>query len=1024
MKKILFIVLLLFPLSLFATEIEVEGIVYEVISHDDKTVQVKSIKWPLTYSWTVIIPSKINYYGLIYHVKSIGSNAFEYVKSSHQNDKIENIVLPYGITSIESSAFTNCTKLSTITIPSSVISIGFYAFSGCSNLESITLGSHVQSIGKYAFDRCYNLTHITSLNAYAPMVYDETFRNYNYNATLSVPRGCIPRYQVNNYWGKFKNIEEDKTLPDSIFEVDGIYYSIISENDKTVRVDISRNKYGGDIEIPQTITRNGSIYKVTSVGDRAFYRCDYVTSISIPDGVVSLGESAFYHCINLRTLNIPNSVITVSDSTFYESGLESINLPNISKIGKSSFQGCTSLSSITIPNSVVYIGETAFMHCLALTSITIPNSVVFLGGGAFYGCNRLQSISISNKLTSIERETFCWCENLASITIPNSVTKIGDDAFSICSSLESVNLPSNLLNIGQGAFSNCSMLKSVYIPGKVTCIGEYAFSHCPMLNQVTSAIRHPFVFNKNVFENEIYNKAILYVPIGTKTLYQSVENWKRFTTILEKSIEGGGYNINDVFSENGVDYKVISDTDSTLCVLSATKESVKENYGELKIPSKIQRPEGTYKVVAIADSAFINQEEIVYVYIENGINSIGLSAFESCPDLLYVQLPNSVVEIKKRAFKNCKKLSNNYVYFLPDLLKCLEEEVFYGCEALQYIKTPTDIKTIERNAFYGCKELFLIDLSENVETIGISAFEGCKKLLAFKIPEKLREIPSRMCWGCSEIAAITFNDKLEKIGSMAFSNCTGLITLQIPKSVTTIGEGAFAGCTRFSNLWIPNSVTNIGDGAFQGCSGLASIQVENDNPIYDSRSYCNAIIETVTNTLMLGCENTKIPNSIKIIGNYAFQGCTGLTSITIPNSVNIIKYNAFAYCPNLSSITIPNSVTVIEDCAFNGFTGITNVISEIINPFEIGSHTFMSNTYTKGTLTVPAGTKAKYQATNYWNKFVNIVENEANSITNSFPNTCQFDVYNLNGNKLKSRVSSLDGLQRGIYIIDGKKVIK
>ena len=69
MKKILFIVLLLFPLSLFATEIEVEGIVYEVISHDDKTVQVKSIKWPLTYSWTVIIPSKINYYGLIYHGK-------------------------------------------------------------------------------------------------------------------------------------------------------------------------------------------------------------------------------------------------------------------------------------------------------------------------------------------------------------------------------------------------------------------------------------------------------------------------------------------------------------------------------------------------------------------------------------------------------------------------------------------------------------------------------------------------------------------------------------------------------------------------------------------------------------------------------------------------------------------------------------------------------------------------------------------------------------------------------------------
>ena len=114
--------------------------------------------------------------------------------------------------------------------------------------------------------------------------------------------------------------------------------------------------------------------------------------------------------------------------------------------------------------------------------------------------------------------------------------------------------------------------------------------------------------------------------------------------------------------------------------------------------------------------------------------------------------------------------------------------------------------------------------------------------------------------------------------------------------VTSIGDDAFRNCSGLISVSIPNSVTSIGSHAFQNCSGLTSIEVESGNPNYDSRNNCNAIIETSTNTLIAGCKNTIIPNSVKKIGEYAFYGCSGLTSLTIPNSVKNIGEYAFYGC--------------------------------------------------------------------------------------------------------------------------------
>ncbi len=259
------------------------------------------------------------------------------------------------------------------------------------------------------------------------------------------------------------------------------------------------------------------------------------------------------------------------------------------------------------------------------------------------------------------------------------------------------------------------------------------------------------------------------------------------------------------------------------------------------------------------------------------------------------------------------------------------------------------------------------DKTYKVTDIANSAFDNCSSLISIDIPNSVTSIGNNAFIGCTSLTSVEIPNSVTNIGDHAFVACRSMTSAKIGNSVKNVGDGVFRECTNLTSIVIPNSVTNIGNSVFAGCASLTTIIVEKNNLRYDSRNNCNAIIITASNTLIAGCMNTVIPNSVTMIGNYAFRQCTGLTSIVIPNSITNIGSAAFQSCTNLTSVEIPNSVTVICSVAFLGCP-LASVHIKCNNPPIIDGTVFNSHI---PILYVPTGTKDKYAT---WNNFDKIVE--------------------------------------------------
>lgn len=470
------------------------------------------------------------------------------------------------------------------------------------------------------------------------------------------------------------------------------------------------------VDIPASVVYEGQAYTVTSIADEAFYKCNSLTSVTIPESVTSIGISAFSDCSNLTSVIIQNGITSIENYTFFD---------------------CRSLTSVTIPESVTSIGKRAFYHCSSLTSVTIPESITSIKTEAFGGCANLHSViwnakrcaDFSSQSTpfyesgysyntdyrdSINSFTFgekveyipaylcSGLKGLNSVTISNSVTGVGSSAFQQCYGLTRVNISdleawfnisfsdkyANPLENAQHLFLNDVEIADLVIPNNITCIKDYTFYNCRSLNTVT-------------IPNSV-------TSIG-KSAFTYCSNLKKV-------------NISDIAAW----YK-ISFSDASANPLS--------NAGHL----------------------FLNDVEIVDLVIPNNVSSIKDYTFFGCSGLNSVTIPKSVTSIGKNAFDICNNLkkvnisdlgawcnifwgnsSANPLYYanhlflndeeiidlvIPNNISSIKDYAFYRCSGLKSVTIPNSVTSIGNEAFYGCYTMsMIIALPKTPPTITSNTF--------------------------------------------------------------------------------------------------------------------------------------------------------------------------------------------------------------------------------------------------------------------------------------------------------------
>ena len=318
-------------------------------------------------------------------------------------------------------------------------------------------------------------------------------------------------------------------------------------------------------------------------------------------------------------------------------------------------------------------------------------------------------------------------------------------------------------------------------------------------------------------------------------------------------------------------------------------------------------------------------ENITAITLPSGVTTIGNYAFSDMTNLSKISLPSSLLSIGKNAFYHCASLSS---ITIPANVDTIVPFAFAGCSAL------TSIRVNAKNTTYDSRNSCNAVIHTATNTLAV----GCQNTV---IPADVVKIGDA-AFERATFSYIEIPNTVTEIAQYAFYGCEYLTTIDLPDNLTTLGYAAFRHCYALNEVVIPSTVTQVEGSTFSGCTSLTSIVVESGNTKYDSRNSCNAIIETATNTLIAGCQNTVIPNNVTSIGSQAFYQCSSLTSITIPNNVTSIGIQAFSSCSSLTSVTV-----------------------EATTPPTLGTYVFSSSP----TCYIPAGTLSAYQASD-WAQYV------------------------------------------------------
>ncbi len=954
--------------------------------------------------------------------------------------------IPDGVTTINESAFCNCSQLTSLEIPESVATIGESAFLNCSGLTSIKiLGNRITTIEESAFKGCSGLTSI-EIPRSITTIGKSAFLNCSGLTSIKILGNIMT------------------TIGESAFEgCSGLTSIEIPRSITTIGKSAFLNCSG-----LTSIKILGNI--MTTIGESAFEGCSGLTSIEIPGSVATIGEFAFKGCSNLKKLTLApgNTTLSLIKDVFYETSIESLSLGrningisnNLSKLKELiiannvpttiyEFRYCPDLTSVIIssnvtsvknldfysipsltefivdennndfstnegvllnnsgttllsapcakngsykiPDGVTTINESAFRNCSQLTSLEIPESVATIGKSAFEGCSGLTSIEIPGNVTKINNDAFAGCSALTSIEIPGNVTSIGSSAFAGCSGLTSIEIPGNVTSIGSSAFAGCSGLTSIEIPGNVTSIGSSAFAGCSGLKELVIADGDEMLYMYSSFDGTTIESLYL-----GRNIYGSFKNW------------------------------------DTLKKVSIGNE-----------------------VTAIGESAFKDCSGLTSIEIPESVTSIGAAAFEGCSALKEVILAvsSTTLSLEDNTFsgtaieslylgRNISGSFKNWIELkeltIGSRLTTIDKSTFEGCIGLTTVRIANNVRWIETLNFYYIPSFseFIVDKGNyyissidgvlfDITGTTLLAFPRCKSG-SYKIPDGVTKIKESAFRNCNGLTSLEIPSSVTSIGVWAFKDCSTLKDLIISDSNTALtGEDSnfnessletiylgrdinisFSGQSNLEELTIGSKVTAINESAFAGCTGLTSLIIPDNVTSINSKAF-------------IGC--TKISNitlgkGLKQIGYSAFSTCTAVTTIDIPDSVSILGDYAFAFCNGLHTITLGCGLKEIGRSAFENCTDLKTILCRATTPPTCKALCFNNVDKAQCYLLIPFGAGNAYKTANEWKDFFLISGIKENVLDNKD----KIVMYKLNG---KIRIDNVaPETPIAIFSSDGKLV--
>ena len=766
----------------------------------------------------------------------------------------------------------------------------------------------------------------------------------------------------------------------------------IPGNANTASVAGGNNRYSGSVTIPEKVTYNGTTYRVTSIGEHAFYGCSDLTSVTIPNSITNIAYYAFGRCSSLPSITIPNSVTSIGNKAFYS---------------------CDSLTSVTCEATTPpTVGSDAFYNVSKSISVYVPCGCV----EAYKTASGWESVNIQEPLAEysisltindsnmgtaqVDKNTTCGSQVSATANYGYHFVRWSDGNTDNPRSLE---LIQDTVLTAEFAPNSYSVSTQSNDTERGTTSGDTTVAYLDSIT-ISAAAYYGYHFShwekdsaryikKNAASNTITIKAKVPSHWTNKI---TVWVWSDNNTGTEyiPAYENGWYvytytgSVCNIIFKNGYGWN--GDYNQTVDILNITEDMCLKLHqqGSSKATYTIIHGNATQQIQVTENAIYTAYFDKNTYYITKNYDSQGnvngSSSGEYLDTITLTAEPNCGYHFVRWSDGNIE--NPRYFILTQDTAFSAEfAQSFSGqCgDSLYWKLIDTTLHITGSGEMYNYKSntvpwkllvssIKALSIGESVTSFGDFAFCGCSSLTSVIIPNSVTRISPSSFKDCSNLTSVTINsDAIVNKAYSSSSNISRIFGSQVTEyiigdDVTGIGKYAFSGCSSLTSLTIPNSVTSIGNSAFWGCDSLTSVTINSDAIVnkFDSYSsmsdifgsqvieyiigddvkgigdyafqFCHSLtsvtigesVTSIGNGAFEFCSSLTsitIPNSVTSIGNQAFQYCEALTSVTIGESVTNIGHMAFYACFSLTSVTIPNSVTNIGDCAFQGCSSLTSV---------------------------------------------------------------------------------------------------